>query len=69
MTNEQKKELINTNPVKAFKKWINSDNYYDYIIYMYVAEYTLDINKCYSTNNILKAQKATLLFMLDKNLL
>lgn len=60
MTNEQKKELIINNPVKAFYKLINSDNYTDYMT---------ELSGCHSTKQHLIAVKYVLLQMLRKNLL
>ena len=70
MTNEQKKELIVSNPKNAYYELINRSNFSFYSDAFFIAEQAIiEITEGYSTHNSYIAQKHVLLRMLDINLL
>lgn len=70
MTNKQKRELIESNPQEAFRKFITGENLHMWHCFVVVAEKSMfEISKVYSTENSLIASKNAMIAMIQLELI
>jgi hypothetical protein len=70
MTLREKRELIVSNPAKAFHEFITAENYQMFSAITMAADTTLiEVVGCFTTENSIKAKKNAMLVMVNLELI